>query len=406
MKKHKVLYISYDGMTDPLGQSQVLSYLRILSRHEFSFHIISYEKPERFAKQESFVRDFIKGHDIEWHPLIYTNRPPVLSTVNNIRKGKRKISELVKEHDFSIVHCRSYIPSVMGEWLKNKTGAKFIFDMRGFWADEKKEAGEWSRPFFKPVYNYFKNREKGFFRNCDLNVSLTYAGKEYIVKSGLRKEDGVAVIPTCVNFEVFPEFSNEIRLKQREALNIPADSLVMVYSGSLGGNYRTDLVLIFFKHLLQLHPNAYFLFITHSSADLVRHEITQSGIPEDRFRSTSSVYSQVHQYLMAGDIGVVIYNAGFSVIGRSPTKLGEYWGSGLKVLSVKGIGDLDFLLDKYSKGGRLAETTTNDQHMMDAVKGVMQDNVSKEELRHCAIDYFDLEQGCNRYLENYRKLVH
>src|SRR4051812_41380715 len=121
MDKHKVLYISYDGMTDPLGQSQVLAYLKILSQHEFSFHILSYEKKERFENYKGFVEDFIKGYDIEWTPLPYTNSPPVISTVNNIRKGKRKIKELISKHQFEIVHCRGYIPSVMGEWLKRRT---------------------------------------------------------------------------------------------------------------------------------------------------------------------------------------------------------------------------------------------------------------------------------------------
>ena len=38
-----VLYISYDGMTDPLGQSQVLPYLSGLSKEGYSFHLISFE---------------------------------------------------------------------------------------------------------------------------------------------------------------------------------------------------------------------------------------------------------------------------------------------------------------------------------------------------------------------------
>ena len=43
-----VLYISYDGMTDPLGQSQVLPYLIGLSKSGYSFDLISFEKKERF----------------------------------------------------------------------------------------------------------------------------------------------------------------------------------------------------------------------------------------------------------------------------------------------------------------------------------------------------------------------
>ena len=44
-KSKNILYLSYDGMTDPLGQSQVLPYLIGLTKEGFTFHIISFEKP-------------------------------------------------------------------------------------------------------------------------------------------------------------------------------------------------------------------------------------------------------------------------------------------------------------------------------------------------------------------------
>lgn len=47
---HNVLYLSYDGMTDQLGQSQVIPYLQGLSKEGYSFTLISFEKPERFEK--------------------------------------------------------------------------------------------------------------------------------------------------------------------------------------------------------------------------------------------------------------------------------------------------------------------------------------------------------------------
>ena len=40
-----ILYISYDGMLEPLGQSQVLAYLKRLAQ-KYSICLISFEKPE------------------------------------------------------------------------------------------------------------------------------------------------------------------------------------------------------------------------------------------------------------------------------------------------------------------------------------------------------------------------
>ena len=64
-QKPKALYIAYDGMTDPLGQSQVLSYLKELSK-SYSFHLISFEKEEVYEKRKATIKDFIKGFDISW----------------------------------------------------------------------------------------------------------------------------------------------------------------------------------------------------------------------------------------------------------------------------------------------------------------------------------------------------
>ncbi len=403
--KKKVLYLTYDGLTDPLGQSQVLSYIRVLSGSEFSFHIISFEKKDRYEKSKDYIEDLLRGYDIQWHPLPYKNTPPVLSTIYNLQKTKRKIKELLDFHHFDIVHCRGYITSLIGEWLKRKTGCRFIFDMRGWWADEKKEAGDWASFFFRPVYNYFKRKEKSFFKNCDCAVSLTNAGKRYIVEKKLKSSHDVEVIPTCVNFELFPPFQQQIRDNSRLQLDIPPDVSVMVYSGSLGGNYRTDIVLQAFKHLLAKRSDALFLFVTHSSSSLVEKEIEKSGIAKSKFRTAHAEYKDVHQYLMVGDIGVVMYSDGFSVIGRSPTKLGEYWACGLKVLSVKGIGDMEYLIDTYSAGGVLVENMDNENAMATAIDKILNVNVSGEDLRNFSVGYFDLQKGCSSYLRIYRRLM-
>ena len=61
MGEHKnVLYISYDGMTDPLGQSQVLPYISGLNKHGITFHLISFEKPARFKQNRDLERERFK----------------------------------------------------------------------------------------------------------------------------------------------------------------------------------------------------------------------------------------------------------------------------------------------------------------------------------------------------------
>ena len=42
-KRKKILYISYDGILDPIGESQILSYLEKLCNN-FDFYLITFEK--------------------------------------------------------------------------------------------------------------------------------------------------------------------------------------------------------------------------------------------------------------------------------------------------------------------------------------------------------------------------
>jgi len=55
LEGRRVLFISYNGMLDPLGQSQVLPYLRELAKRGVRFTLLSFERPKAFTA-EGFAR--------------------------------------------------------------------------------------------------------------------------------------------------------------------------------------------------------------------------------------------------------------------------------------------------------------------------------------------------------------
>ena len=136
-----ILYISYDGMTDPLGRSQVLPYLTGLARYGYRFHLISFEKKDAWLAGRETVEKITAEAGIAWYPLTYTASPPVLSTLYDLKRMQSAAEKILKSHPVKAVHCRSYISALTGLRLKKKYGVKFIFDMRGFWADERIEGG-------------------------------------------------------------------------------------------------------------------------------------------------------------------------------------------------------------------------------------------------------------------------
>ena len=127
-----ILYLSYDGLTDPLGQSQVLPYIIGLTKEGYTFTIISFEKKDRYFLQKEFIEKICFENNIKWVPLFYTKRPPILSTIFDLWKMKRLSLKLHKQESFKLIHCRSYISSIVGLYFKQKHFIPFLFDMRGF----------------------------------------------------------------------------------------------------------------------------------------------------------------------------------------------------------------------------------------------------------------------------------
>src|SRR4029453_361112 len=132
---------------------------------------------------------------------------------------------------FDIVHCRSYIPARAGLALKERFRTKLLFDMRGFWPDEKVEGGSWNvgNTLYRAVYRYFKRLESRLLRGADQIISLTEAGKaQLLTRSELAANPAaITVIPCCVDFGHFPLATPEWRKSARDRLSIAADSHVL-----------------------------------------------------------------------------------------------------------------------------------------------------------------------------------
>ena len=149
LKENKnVLFISYDGMTDPLGQSQVIPYLQGLSKNGYKIFLLSCEKREVFEQRKDVVQSILNQASITWVPLNYTKKPPVLSTLIDIVKLKSAAKKIHLQHQISMVHTRPGVPALVGLWLKEKYGIKFLNDIREFYADSRVDGGIWKNLIF------------------------------------------------------------------------------------------------------------------------------------------------------------------------------------------------------------------------------------------------------------------
>ena len=388
-----VLYISYDGMTDPLGQSQVLPYISGLNKHGISFHLISFEKPARFKQNRADIQNICDENNISWHPLIYTKKPPVLSTLWDMVKLNQKIKKLGRKTAFDMIHCRSYIPAIFGLKFKRKWNAKLLFDMRGFWADERVDGGLWNKnkfPFDK-IYSYFKRKEKALLKHSDHTVSLTHNGKNELLLN-TEKDDyaPISVIPCCADTALFD-------IQKRTT-----DQFIVGYLGSLGTWYMLDEMLVFFKRILEFHPNALFHFLTKEPASLIHDKAKELDISSSHFLIEESARKDIPVKTASWKFSFIFITPSYSKKSSSPTKQGELMAMGIPVICNKGVGDMDEIVIKYNSG----VVVSTDEIASLNIQDILQKSFEKEEIRKGGIDYFSLNQGIELFLSIYKKLLY
>ena len=400
-----VLFISHDGLTDPLGQSQVLPYVEGISRAGHRVVILSIDKPARLKALRHVIDARSKASGIDWYPLSYTNKPPVLATIWDMSKMVRKTEQLHKQYKFDMVHSRCYLPSIAAMRLKQRYGLKYLFDMRGLWADERVDGGLWNltNPLYRTIYNYFKRREKEFMNEADGIVSLTHNAARYLQEK-FHQAVPIDVIPCCADMDLFSRDAVDpaALLALREKLGIGADDFVLTYVGSLGTWYMLDEMMDFFKALVVKKPAARFLIITNDPDSRIHSVAAARGVSESRITVTNATRIAMPLYTALGNATVFFIRPTYSKKASSPVKQGEAMGMGIPIVCNSGIGDSDAIV-RENNAGIVIDAFTETQYAQ-AVDKLLTTTFDAQQIRSSALRHFSLDEGVKRFLQVYDRL--
>ena len=416
MQKKHILFVSYDGMTDSLGQSQVLPYIREISKKDYRYTLISFEKDDRYKQHHKTIEQICANSEIDWIPISYSGSIPIISTIWNVYRLKKEVFKLHKRRPIDLFHSRSHLPSLAAHALLLKKKVPFLFDMRGFWADERVDGKVWdlSNPVFKKVYTFFKRKEIEFIIDAGAIISLTENGKVEIEswqhkqttpKALREKQLDISVIPCCVDTDLFnPEKISPLRQEElRSSLDIHSEHLVLGYVGSIGTWYMLPEMLDFFKTLEQTNPYAIFLFVSNE-ADKIKELAAKKGISASKIRVVSCLHSQVASYISLFTASIYFIIPAYSKKASSPTKQAELMSMGIPVICNAGVGDSDLIVQKYNAGWVVEDfTTENYQKVISQMKE--SDFSEFEDLSTSCKEIFQLEKGAEIFEETYRRIL-
>ena len=396
----RILYLSHNGLTEPLGRRQVLPYLVGLSARGWRFTAVSFEKswtasPEEVAK----VQEITQAAGIAWRPLRYHRRPPLLSTAFDVLQGwlegRRCGAGAI------LIHARSTAPALMARLLSDTLATPWIFDLRGLVAEEYADAGHWRRGGLR--YRMTATAERVLVNSADGLVTLTHRILDRLPSPGAGdSRRPTVVIPCSVDPEVFrPE--PECRRQVRNELGW-GDEPALVYSGSLGSWYRLTEMLDFFEAARSEIAGLRLLLLTPQLAlaeDAVRARQLVGCVAS---RSVAS--DAVPRHLAAADAGICFLGRLASKDASSPTKYGEYLAAGLPVVTNSWIGDARTLADEAA--WILVDEFEDAQYRQAAArlsKLLEEPETTRTTARALALREFAIDTAVDRYDALYREVL-
>jgi glycosyltransferase involved in cell wall biosynthesis len=405
-----ILFISYDGMTDPLGQSQVIPYLTGLTREGYNFTILSCDKPQKYKSHKTEIEELVKKIPINWVSIPYHKSPPVLSSVYDFLKMRQKAIQLNAKYKFDMMHTRPGIPQLVALHLKKKLGIKYLNDIRGFWAEERVDGGMWDlkNPLYKIIYNFFKKKEDECVRVADYNTCLTYRGKEEMLKwTTVPQPVKVDIVPCSVDLDLFDPAAIDLPLKEKfkKELGISDGDFIISYLGSIGGWYLTSEMLQFCSILLQKKPEAKFLFISNNNHKDITDAAKKFNIPEDKIIVRFAGRKEVPTLLSFSTYSLFFIKPCYSKLASSPTKHGEIMAMGIPVIANSGVGDVKEIIEKY-EAGFVVDHFTEDEMGKIIDKAIdPQTKFNPHTIREGAKDFYNLEKTVNTYKQVYKKIL-
>lgn len=395
----KTLYICYFGLREPLVQTQVLPYLREISKLEnIKVSLLTFEPnpKENWTKEQiEAEKTKLAGEKIDWHFLPYHRRPSAPATLYDVLNGARFVRKLSRREKIDFLHARAHIPVLIALIAAKFTRSRIVFDIRGLMAEEYADAGVWSENS-KP-FRFVKRIERKGIEKASQIVVLTRRMRDYLIENNLKKSENIEVIPCCVDFSRIGKAS-EVKKSERFEL---------IYAGSATGLYLLREMGAFFLELKKHKPDAFFQILTATEPRVVREVFRNLKIDEADFAVEKVSPVEVPKYLKRAHLGISFRKPTFSQIAASPTKIPEYLACGLPVVSNSGIGDTDFLLESENIGVCLKDfsETETARAAIEAIR-LLSDAETTEKCVVAARKYFDLSAvGGENYREVYRRLL-
>jgi glycosyltransferase involved in cell wall biosynthesis len=334
-----LLFITWDGPGSDYLRSL---FLPTLTRLGLDLHVLqlSWDTPDRIDANRTACETAGASYS---HVRIRRFRPLGVATLASVALGRPRLIRILHRSRPSWVMPRSTLPALLVRSVASQlrqSGAKLAFDADGLMQDERVEFGGWDPSGAN--YRVLREVEAQTVRAADTVITRTERAKRILLaRAGPSvTPDKIHVIPNAKDEHAFQPVSPSERASVRESLQVPSDSLLLVYCGSVGDQYHPRETLEFFQRVRTLRSDARMLLLT-GHEERAQTEARAAGLDSDSLIIRRVPADEVPRYLGAADVAVAFRTPSFSQQAVSPIKIGEFLLCGLPIVTNTGVGDLD-----------------------------------------------------------------
>lgn len=392
MTVKNILYLTYDGLKDPLGKSQIIPYIKIIYKLKKKIFIYSFEK----SLSKNIRKNYFESK--------YTNNFFYLGRLFDLIKMIIKTALIIKKENIDTLHCRGHIPAFSALLLSFLFKIKYIFDFRGFWIDERVDNGalDLSKIYTRKFYDILKKIEKKIILNSDFIICLTYKAKKIIKKKYRYKN--ILVIPTCCDYKFFKKNKKKNKIKKKLGLK----KHVICYSGSVGNIYLVNEIVNFFKHLYYFcKEDLSLLILTNQPIEMNRiiNKMKKILTYNKDIIILNKSRNQMPDYLQTSDIMMSFVKPTWARQASFPTKIAEAFALNIPVISIRGVGDIDHILKTFNSGFSISLSDINSSNRAIKLFNQSLKLKKKKMIRKNTQRSFDLSFALDSYNKIYNKIL-
>jgi hypothetical protein len=399
-----VLYVTFDGVLQPLAFSQVVRVVAGLAARGLRYHLLSVERPADLEKPHlrQAVEEMLAPVGVTWTPLAAATMGTAQLAGRVLTRATIEALRIVRREGIRLVHARSYPSALIGLALKRLVGVPYLFDARGYWIEERSTPGEW----FSDATSYAlgKFAEQALVRSAKAIVTLTEL-QAADMASGLfgRPPRFLAVIPTCADYDAFylrdsrpakPETGRAVPEAVRRRL---AGKVVMGIVGALNGTYHVKETLTLAKLVMQRTPAAHLLVLSAKQQEY-EAAIQGIGISPERYTLAFAEHSIMPEWLQWMDWGMLLVPETAANRAKMPTKLAEFFATGVRPVFFGCNSDAARWVERAGTGYVLR--SIGDEDLQAAAAFMAESTIECARLRaarEITAPHFGLKSGLDRY---------